>query len=161
RRAADVAGAVRGEKAYGLGDFLRARMAAERDLLVEPFARIPAEELAHGLLRRAHEDIVDRARIDAVDADAASSDLLWHAAHQAHQGMFGCDIRAIARHAFDADNTRSDHDAAAVVHLRNRVFAGEKATAHVGRNDFVEQIFGIFGDRHQWTIIAGVGEQNV
>ena len=37
---------------------------------------------------------------------------LGNAARQAHQRMFGCDIRAIARHAFDADNTRSDHDAA-------------------------------------------------
>src|SRR5262245_30113072 len=72
-----------------LRDLLRPRMAAERDLLVDPFAGIAAEELAHGLLGGAHEYIVDRAWIDAVDADPSRGNLSGHAPHQAHQRMFG------------------------------------------------------------------------
>ena len=54
-RAAGVAAAVGGEKADGLRDLLRPRVTAERDLLVEPFAGVAAEQLAHGLLGGAHE----------------------------------------------------------------------------------------------------------
>ena len=51
--------------------------------------------------------------------------------------------------------------AAAVVHLRQAVFAGEKRALGVDRQRAVEHVFRIVGERRSLARIAGVGEQHV
>jgi hypothetical protein len=46
-------------------------VAAERNLIVKLLSRIAAEHGTHRFFRSAHELVIDRPRVDAVDANSA------------------------------------------------------------------------------------------
>ena len=87
--------------------------------------------------------------------------LLGDRAHEADLGVLGGDVGHRARRPHGADHARGDDDAAAVVHARQAVLAGQEGAAHVHGDLRVEGVLRVLGDRRDRALVAGVAEQHV
>lgn len=152
---------IGGEIEDGSRDFIRPAVASERNLFIEELGAVPADDVLQILLDRELEAVVDRSGMDRIHANAAGSEFLRETAHQADLGMLRGDVGIDARVAPGGRDARVYDDAAAVVHLRDGVFAQEKCALDVHRIDGVEDVLGIARDRLHDAEIAGIAEHDV
>src|SRR6185312_9096537 len=107
------------------------------------------------------EAVVDRPRMQAVDADAAVGHLARGGAHEPDDGVLGGRVAGDPRVGQESDDARVEDQAAAVAHDRERVLVHEERALDVDRDHVVEDVLGVVDDRRRVAEDAGVGEGDV
>ena len=107
------------------------------------------------------EAVVDRARVDRVDADAAVGDLLGGGPHEPDQRVLRRRVGGDAGVGGEADDARVEDQAPARAHRAQRVLGDVERAEHVDRQHAREDLLVVLLHRRDVAEDPGVGERDV
>jgi len=107
------------------------------------------------------EGVVDRPRVDRVDADPAVGDLLGRGAHEPDERVLRRRVGGDAGVGGEADDARVEDQAAARAHRAQGVLGDVERAEHVDREHAREDLLVVVGHRRDVAEDPGVGERDV
>jgi hypothetical protein len=136
-------------------------MPAKRDHAVEDGRGGVPVGTGRGLLDDVLELVVNRARVDRVDPDAARRQFGGDRSHQPDLCVLSRRVAGDVRGRGEADHARGEDDRRAVRQVGHGVLGEQEGAADVHRERLVEGILRIVGDRPGRTLDPRVGHHDI